>query len=232
MKITGISAQAKNPDRVNVSVDGKYRFSLDIYQVVDLGVKIGKEYSEAELVEIENESQFGKLYARALEYCLMRPHSAKEVRDYLRRKTIDRKVLARSFPAHDKNIKNTTSTTKRTVKTILGVSQENAERTFNRLVERGYVSDEKFTRWWVENRNQKKGTSLRKLQAELRAKGVDSKIIETELQESSRTDHDELQKIIAKKRSRYDDPRKFMQYLARQGFSYDDIKQALEQEKD
>jgi regulatory protein len=40
----------------------------------------------------------------------------------------------------------------------------------------------------------------------------------------------ELQKIIAKKRSRYDDEQKFMAYLARQGFSYDDIKEALREE--
>ena len=73
---------------------------------------------------------------------------------------------------------------------------------------------------------------LRKLQAELRAKGVDTKIIEELLVNSSRTDQEELQKIIAKKRSRYDDEQKFMQYLARQGFSYDDIKRALDTDQD
>lgn len=73
MKITDISLQAKNPDRVNVSVDGKYRFSLDVFQVGDLGIKIGKEYSEEELAELETESQFGKLYAPALEYTMLRP---------------------------------------------------------------------------------------------------------------------------------------------------------------
>lgn len=232
MKITSILAQAKNPDRVNVSVDGKYRFSLDVYQVVDLGIKVGKEYTEEELAELEGESEFGKLYARALEYCLMRPHSAKEVRDYLRRKTMDRKVLSRSSPIYGKNVKSTTSATERTIKVIPGVGEENAERTFNRLVEKGYVSDEKFARWWVENRNLRKGTSSRKLAAELRAKGVDSKIIEAQLEDSARSDEDELQKIIAKKQSRYDDPKKFMQYLARQGFSYDDIKAALENRED
>ena len=87
MKVTALTAQQKDPNRINVMVDSKYRFSLDISQVVSLGVKVGREYSDAELAEIEGESQFGKLYARALEYCLMRPHSAREVRDYLWRKT-------------------------------------------------------------------------------------------------------------------------------------------------
>ena len=83
MKITDITVQAKNTNRVNISVDGKYRFSLDVFQLGELGIKKGKDYDEAELLEIENESQFGKLYARALEYCLMRPHSVREVKDYL-----------------------------------------------------------------------------------------------------------------------------------------------------
>ncbi len=216
MKITSISAQTKNPDRVNVSVDGKYRFSLDISQVVDLGVKVGKEYTESELSELENESQFGKLYARALEYCLMRPHSSREVRDYLWRRTKATKYKSRTGEIKERE----------------GVSQETVERIFNRLVEREYVNDETFARWWIENRNVRKGTSLRKLEAELRAKGVDPKIIADELQESPRQDEDELQKVIAKKQNRYDDPQKFKQYLMRQGFSYDAITSALEKSED
>lgn len=61
-------------------VDGVFRFSLDIFQVSDIGIKVGKEYTDDELAKLESESQFGKLYARTLEYCLMRPHSAREVR--------------------------------------------------------------------------------------------------------------------------------------------------------
>src|SRR5258708_5647739 len=95
MKITAITSQQKDLNRINVMVDGKYRFSLDIFQLSDLGIKVGKEYSEAQLMELETESQFGKLYARTLEYCLIRPHSAREVKDYLYRKTRDTKVRSR-----------------------------------------------------------------------------------------------------------------------------------------
>ena len=66
MKITGITAQTKNQNRVNVMVDGVYRLSLDVFQLVDLGIRVGKEYTEQELVDLEIESQFGKTYARAL----------------------------------------------------------------------------------------------------------------------------------------------------------------------
>ena len=207
MKITAITSQVRDKDRVNVSVDGKYRFSLDIMQVIDLGIKIGKEYSETELVKLEEESQFGKLYARTLEYSLMRPHSQREVRDYLYRKTRDTRTKLGDIRK--------------------GVSKELTERVFDRLVLKGYVNDEKFAAFWVENRNLRKGSSMRKLSAELSAKGVDRMIIEKLLSDSERDDATELQKIIAKKRSRYDDEQKLMAYLARQGFSYDDIKEAL-----
>jgi len=212
MKITGITAQQKNNNRVNVSVDGVYRFSLDIFQIADLGLKIGKEYTDKELPELEVESQFGKLYARTLEYCLMRPHSAKEVRDYLYRKTRTTKLRSKKTgELYDKP----------------GVSPEVTVRVFDRLVEKGYIDDEKFTRYWVENRSLTKGASKRKLTVELRTKGVEQSIIERFLSESNRSDDDEIMKIIAKKRSRYPDEQKLMQYLARQGFSYDDIKAAL-----
>lgn len=207
MKITGISAQVKDKNRVNIMVDTKYRFSLDIFQLVELGIRVGNEYEERELDDLEQESQFGKLYARALEYCLMRPHSAKEVRDYLYRKTRDTRT--------------------KTGDVKKGVSAALTSRVYDRLVEKGYIDDEKFTRYWVENRNLTKGTSRRKLEAELRAKGVDSTIISSQLEETGRSDDTELLKIIAKKQKRYPDQQKFMQYLARQGFSYDDIKQAL-----
>lgn len=207
MKVTGITAQQKDKDRVNIMIDGKYRFSLDILQVGDLGLRVGKEYSEEELIELEEESQFGKLYTRTLEYCLMRPHSSREVRNYLYKKTRDTRT--------------------RTGAIKKGVSLELTERVFDRLSQKGYIDDEKFTKFWIENRNVRKGTSLRKLIAELRSKGVDQTIIDRHVSDSSRSDEDELKKVIAKKQSRYTDPQKMMQYLARQGFSYDDIKEAL-----
>lgn len=217
MIITSLSVQQKDQNRVNVMVDGVYRFSLDITQVGDLGIKVGNDYSEAELQELEIESSFGKLYQRALEYTLMRPHSSREVRDYLYRKT------------------RTTKVKKRMTGEIVdrpGVPVEVANRVFDRLVERGYINDEAFARYWIENRSQAKGISRRKLQLELRAKGVEGGLIDRLLRETERSDDDEIQKVIAKKQRLYPDRQKFMQYLMRQGFSYDSIREALDQPDD
>lgn len=212
MKITNISVQQRDANRVNVSVDGRYRLSLDISQIASLGVRVGREYTASELDELEQESQFGKLYGRALEYCLMRPHSSKEVKDYLWKKT-----------------RTTKYRSKRTgeIQERAGVSQEIADRVFEHLELKKYVDDESFARYWVEYRNQTKGISRRKLEAELKSKGVSSVIIGQCLANSSRNDSDEIRKIIIKKQSRYPDQQKLIQYLARQGFSYDDITSAL-----
>lgn len=199
--------QVRDKDRVNVFVDGKYSFSLDITQVAELGIKTGNEYTEEELADLENESQFGKLYTRALEYALTRPRSQREMRDYLYRKTRDTRTKLGDIKK--------------------GVSVELTERVFDRLATKGYLDDEKFTRFWVENRNVRKGTSLRKLRSELMAKGVDKAIIEQVIENSERSDNDELLKVIAKKAARYDDEQKLIAYLMRQGFRYDDVKDAL-----
>jgi len=207
MKITSITAQKRDKNRVNISVDGRYRLSLNINQLITLGVKVGGEYDEDNITLLEQESQYGKLYSRALEYCLMRPHSSKEVQSYLFRKT--------------------TPKTAKTGERRPGISSEITNKVHDRLVEKGYIDDIKFARYWVENRSLLKGISVRKLTSELRSKGIDDSIINKVVQETCRTDSDEIKKIILKKRRRYPDDQKLKLYLSRQGFGYDEIKKSL-----
>ena len=87
------------------------------------------------------------------------------------------------------------------------------------MVEKKYLSDFEFAKWYVENRFVKKGASLKRLKMELMKKGVSSEIIEEVLNSSERNDEEEILKIIAKKRAKYDDE-KLTAYLCRQGFPY------------
>jgi len=208
MKITGIRAQVRDAQRVNVMVDGVYRFSLDISQVISLSIKTGAEYTEEELQSLEQESLFGKVYARALEYAMVRPRSHREMRDYLYRKTRDTR-------RKDGAVKP-------------GISEETASRVFDKLLEKKYVSDEVFASYWAENRKQRKGVSARRLAQEMASKGVDRQVIEATLGKTERSDAEELKKVINKKRARYGDEKKLITYLAGQGFSYDTIREALD----
>ena len=189
--VTELRQGVKNPERVNVFVSGKFEFSLDVAQVVDLGVRVGTVLSSEELGELKRASEFGKLYQRALEKALSRPHSERELRDYLNRKVFEKKL------------------DKKYIDEIIG-----------RLIYRGYLNDRRFAEWYVENRFVKKGVSRRRLNMELSKKGVAKEIIDETLSTSERDDAGEILKIITRKRARYDDE-KLLAYLCRQGFSFD-----------
>ena len=211
-RVTDIREAVRTQSRVNIYVDQKFFCSLDISQVVDFGVKIGKQLRDSDLAELKRASDFGKLYGRALEYVFSRPHSSKEIRDYLKRKTLSRKI----------RVKNR-KTGEYQTKVKEGYDATLVPLVLDRLMERGYIDDSKFAAFWVENHNARKGSSLKKLRQELQQKGVSASIIDEALSDSDRDDIGELQKIIAKKAARYPDQQKFIQYLVRQGFSYSDV---------
>jgi regulatory protein len=102
----------------------------------------------------------------------------------------------------------------------------------NKLSELNLLDDTKFAQAWVESRRLLRPTSKRKLQQELRAKHVSDEVIRQVLAEDETDEVVQLRELVAKKRSitRYRDDLKLMQYLARQGFNYEDIKAALRDE--
>ncbi len=204
--------EAVKTDRLNIYINDKFFCSLDISQVVDFKLKIGKELTKDELDELKCASEFSKFYSLALEYAFLRPHSTKEIRDYLNKKTLDRHIRVKNRKTGEYQSKIKKGYDKSLVTLVL-----------NRLEERGYLDDERFAKLWVENRNVSKGSSLKKLRNELLQKGVSHGIIDQVLDESDRNDEDELKKVIAKKRNRYTDKQKLIQYLLRQGFNYSDI---------
>lgn len=149
LRITDIRQAVKNENRVNVFVDGKYSFSLDVSQVVELELKVGQKISAKDLEEFKSVSEFGKLYQRALEWVLTRPRSERETRDYLYKKVYDKKL--------DKGYIN---------------------KIIDKLRDKKYLDDEGFAEWYVENRFVKKGISQKRLKMELMKKGVSNEIIE------------------------------------------------------
>lgn len=106
------------------------------------------------------------------------------------------------------------------------------EATIERLMTRGYVNDEIFARRWVENRRLLKATSKRRLAQELKQKRVNEEVIQRVLAEDETDEQAVLRELIARKRkqTKYQDELKLMQYLARQGFNYDAIKTAMNEE--
>lgn len=218
MKVTKIQQQLQRKDRYSIYIDEKYSFSLSDYQLVGSGLRIGAEYSAAELDVLVQESHFGKAYERALNYVMIRPRSEKEIREYLVRTFLYPK------PKVYKNKQGERVVKKQEVDKP--GAQALVERVMERLEEKGYINDERFASAWVASRQLTKKPSKRKLQQELTAKGIATEIIATLLQNEEETEVENLKALIAKKRrlARYQDATKLTQYLLRQGFRYDDIK--------
>ncbi|MBR0430957.1 RecX family transcriptional regulator [Candidatus Saccharibacteria bacterium] len=216
LQITDLRQGVKNLNRVNVFVDGEFSFSLDVAQAVDFKLKVGTRLSEERLEELKSASEFGKIYQRTLEWVLMRPRSIGETRDYLQRKL--REVssgTASRRPVFTGGAR--LRSRQQPPKDPLEASLELSNKIVSCLCEKGYLNDERFAEWYVENRFTNKGISKKRLKMELMKKGISSEIIEKVL--DVRNDEEEILKMIARKRTKYNDE-KLIQYLCRQGFDY------------
>jgi len=250
--VTNMSPSMHDENRVNIYVDDAFAFSLEISQVVDLGVKVGKSYTDEELEKFHDASEFGKLYTRTLEWVLSRPHSAKETHDYLVKKQLKRRLdnrhreqLKEYKKEHrdenpyrnpdnlDENgrLKFRNSRWAESTEILPEISDHNISLVMQKLTEKGFLDDEKFARFFVENRFIKKGVSETRLRKDLSAKGISKSLIDEVLSSSSRDNRSEIIKMIKKKRTKYSDS-KLIAYLARQGFDYSLVKDCVENYSD
>ncbi len=225
--ITDIRAAAKNDNRVNIFIDGKFGFSLDLTQVVDFKIKIGRRLSPDELEKYRRASAYSLLYQRTLEWVFMRPRSVRETRDHLKARKTKRTLENRRREQNLAKPLELRREYKLPTRPLPEILDEDIEAVLARLISKGYLDDEKFARYFVENRNLRKGTSEMRLRQELMQKGVDQVIIDAVFADHPRDEREEILKIIEKKRSRYDDE-KLKNYLLRHGFSFDLIKEVLE----
>ena len=85
--ITSIKQQKKK-DRVNVYLDGKFGFGIDLDNFVVLNLRVDQELSESEIEKIIKKADFQKVLEKLLNFIMFRPRSEKEVRDWLYRKKV------------------------------------------------------------------------------------------------------------------------------------------------
>lgn len=213
--VTRLAPGVKDANRVNVFLDGKFAFSLDLAQVVEFNVKVGQKVDAERLASLKSASEFGKLYQRTLEWVLTRPHSIRETQDYFRRRKLKRAQLNRQRVREGK-------------RELPEIQDEHMKMVTERLIKKGYLDDRKFALFYIENRYVRRGISRKRLRLELRKKGVSEAIIQEALAEQPRDEQAEIKKIIAKKRRRYDD-QQLIGYLVRQGFEYQMAKTTVEE---
>lgn len=113
-----------------------------------------------------------------------------------------------------------------------GYEKTEQETVLDRLRAAGFSDDLDFARRWVASRRLLKPISRRRLVSELKAKRLKEEIIKTVMAEDEIDDRETLRELIERKRRvvKYQDKLKLMQYLSRQGYDYQDIKSALEED--
>jgi len=103
------------------------------------------------------------------------------------------------------------------------------EQLIEEFTNKKYLDDAKFAQWFADVK-QRASKSNRQIQAELFKKGINRNIVNEVMEEQGGGEQERLQTLVAKKlkSSRYrQDPLKLKQYLARQGFGYQEIEEAI-----
>lgn len=152
---------------------------------------------------------FEKFYNSSLRFLSYRPRSEKEVRDRLKIKY------------QKSNIKNLTLI---------------IDKVIQKLKEQKFLNDEEFAKWWIESRLRFRQRSINLIKRELLQKGVPDEIIETRItNQESRGDLERAKKLIEKRIERFrslpksEIYQKLGSYLARRGFDWETIKQAIDE---
>ena len=85
-RITGLEVQARDPERVNLYLDGRFAFGLSNKVVVDAGLQQGDVLSEARVAELLKGEAYQQALQQAFNYLSYRQRSEQELRRYLAEK--------------------------------------------------------------------------------------------------------------------------------------------------
>jgi regulatory protein len=90
-KITALTAQKRNPERVNVYLEGEFAFGLA--RLVAAWLQVGQELSEEKIAALQAEDALEAAYQQALKYLNYRVRTKKEVQDNLKRHGISDEII-------------------------------------------------------------------------------------------------------------------------------------------
>lgn len=200
-RITDIKPQQRDKSRRSIFVDGEYCCGVGDIVIAQKRIKIGQEISVAELKELVREEEERSAFDRALTYLTYRPRTRKELTKYLTDKGFETEIIS---------------------------------VTLSKLERYRYVDDAAFGRQWVDERSRQVNRGARMIRQELKQKGLSEEEVAAAM---DRVDPElELEKAVklAEKYARrcegepvYKRRGKMSQALARRGYEWDVIEQAV-----
>lgn len=204
-EITKLTVQKHNPERMSVFVEGTFAFGVHQNLVLEHGLHVGRTLTVEEQQAILEADQVTKARTRALDYLAHKPRTEFEVRRKLEQKEYASPVI---------------------------------ERVVTYLHDRGYLNDEEYAEEYVRNRFASKGYGPVRLRQELRKRGVDRSLAEAAVddffEEADALDaaREKAEKGWARY-AREEDARKrrdkLYRYLKRRGYTYDTIRQVIDE---
>ena len=85
--ITAIKSQ-KNQKRLNIYLDDKFGFGIDLENYMKLGLKVEQELTEEEVEKIVKKAECQKALDKLLRFVTLRPGSEKEIKDWFKRRKV------------------------------------------------------------------------------------------------------------------------------------------------
>jgi len=94
-KITALEVQKKNPNRVNVYLDGEFAFGLA--RIVAAWLRTGQELSEEKIEQLQAEDARERAFQQAMHFLSYRARSESEIRQNLRKHEIPEPLIEQTL---------------------------------------------------------------------------------------------------------------------------------------
>ena len=193
-----LSIKEGKAKKIHIYIDEEYRATVDSDYWYSEKYRNYKEINEEELTELLNAVSFRRAYNKGLEFLSRRPYGTKELIKKLCEK---------------------------------GHEKEFAEKASERLLELGLLNDEEYARILANDLLERKNYSIKRIKQELAFRGIDRDIIENTI---DLLDNDPVSRIIILIKKKYINKigdekgrKRTVDALLRLGYSYSDIKSAL-----
>ena len=193
MVVTKTEAVTKT--KYKVYIDGQFAFVLYKGELSRYHIREGEEISDAAYEKIRGEVLAKRAKLRAMHLLNAMGRTESQLKDKLRQG---------------------------------GYPEDIVEAALDYVKSFGYVNDAAYARGFIEGRKDRK--SRKELYMLLKGKGISSGDIEKAMEEcyGEGDSSEAIRKLMQKKRYRpeeasYEDRKKFMAYLVRKGFSYEDV---------
>jgi regulatory protein len=94
-RITAIEPQKRDPDRVNIHLDGEYAFS--VARIVAAWLQVGQDVSEEKISQLKSGDAQERAYQQAMLFLSYRARSTSEIRQNLRKHDIPADVIEQTI---------------------------------------------------------------------------------------------------------------------------------------